>query len=178
MHFQRIDAPLAFAAKASILRHLWYLTDSLVVFALFDGKLDWAVKEEMATALLQTQRPAQFPPGKPAFPRQTLETIDNIQLPQLIGPRSWLLFHLLDADGDWLNIPPQQWDENQEFKQMSDIVRNLAVVNDAAERGVKDIQDYANAAMDGTCRERIVLVSNSHHVKIPQFLKNEMEENL
>ena len=33
---------------------------------------------------------------------------------------------------------------------MSEMVINMAVANDAAERGVKDIQDYANVAMDGS----------------------------
>ena len=61
---------------------------------------------------------------------------------------------------------------------MREVLTNLAVVNDAAGRGVKDIQDYANIARDGTCRERMILVSNSHRMKIQSFLKNEMEENL
>ena len=40
-------------------------------------------------------------------------------------------------------------------------VQNIAIVNDAVERDVKDIQDYANAAMDRSCMERMILVSNS-----------------
>ena len=58
------------------------------------------------------------------------------------------------------------------------VVENLAVVNDAAERGVKDIQDYANAARDGSSHERIILMSNSHRIKLPKFLKNEMKEHM
>ena len=61
---------------------------------------------------------------------------------------------------------------------MSNIFNNLSVVNDAAERGVKDIQDYANAARDGSCREQMVLVSNMHRIRLPNFLKNEMEEKM
>ena len=57
------------------------------------------------------------------------------------------------------------------------IVNRIVVVNDAAERGIKDIQEYANAAGDSEDRGNIVLVSNSHRVKIPVFSKNEMEEN-
>ena len=50
---------------------------------------------------------------------------------------------------------------------MSYVIENLAVVNEAAEYGVKDIQDYANASMDGSSGERLILVSNSHRVKLP-----------
>ena len=61
---------------------------------------------------------------------------------------------------------------------MSNIFNNLSVVNDAAEIRVKDIQDYANAARDGSCREQMVLVSNMHRIRLPNFLKNEMQEKM
>ena len=61
---------------------------------------------------------------------------------------------------------------------MQAVIQHLQVVNDIAEHGVKDIQEYANVAQDGAYRERIILVSNSHRLKLPEFLKNEMEENL
>ena len=61
---------------------------------------------------------------------------------------------------------------------MAEIIHSLSVVNDTAERCVKNVQDFANAARDGTHRERIILVANSHRVKIPSFTKNEMEENI
>ncbi len=57
-------------------------------------------------------------------------------------------------------------------------VSNLEVVNDSAERGIKDIQDYANSAQDGGHREKIAIVSSSHRIKLPEFKKNEMEEEL
>jgi len=43
---------------------------------------------------------------------------------------------------------------------------------------IKDVTEYANVAMDGGYRGDIMLVSCSHRVKIPSFLKIEMEENL
>ena len=61
---------------------------------------------------------------------------------------------------------------------MSTILRDLAVANDAAEQCVRDIQEYANAASYGNQRGNIILESESHCVRIPIFLKNEMEENL
>ena len=68
--------------------------------------------------------------------------------------------------------PPDEWEANQEYQVMLLVMEKLAVVNDAAERGVTHIQDYANAARDGSSREGIVLVSNSHCIKFPKFLSN------
>ena len=52
---------------------------------------------------------------------------------------------------------------------MAAILADVANLNDAAGRGVKEMQDYANVARDGGHRGQIVL---------PKFLKNELEENL
>ena len=55
-------------------------------------------------------------------------------------------------------------------------VKELAVVNDAAGRGVKDTQDFANAARDGERRGRIVTVVSSHHAAAPTLTKQELEK--
>ena len=46
------------------------------------------------------------------------------------------------------NAPPphDQWSTNQKYNNMHDFVTRLEVGNDMAEKEVKDIQDYANAA--------------------------------
>ena len=146
------------------------------MFAFFDEKSDHTVKERMAASLLQTPRRVKFSPGKPAFPKELVEESENLQPYSLIGPNSWLLFELLHMDGNWLSLPSQQWAENEEFLQMANIVKNISVVNDAAERGVKDIQDFAECARDSFTRERMVLVSSSHRAKLPQFLKKDMDK--
>ena len=43
---------------------------------------------------------------------------------------------------------------------------DLAVMNDTAERCVKDTQKLSIAALDGDHRRNIVLVSGSHRVKL------------
>ena len=54
----------------------------------------------------------------------------------------------------------------------------LEVVNDTAERGIKDKQEYANAARDNGQTGCIILVSNAHKVKLREFQKNEMKYNI
>ncbi len=88
------------------------------------------------------------------------------------------MFDLLTIGDHWLGLPQDRWEAEEDFRKMAAIAAKLAVVNDAAECGVKDVQDYANSARDGAYRECIVLVSNSHRIKLPTFLKNEMEEHM
>ena len=100
----------------------------------------------------------------------------DVSLRSCIGPNSWLMFELLGIQHDWLMLPSDDWEQNDEYKKMKTLISSPSVVNDPAERGVKDVQDYANASRDGNYREQIVLVSNSYRSRIPKFFKNEMEE--
>ena len=172
-----MDDDVATEVKTSLLRHLWYLTQPVVVLGLFDPEVGLQERGNIAQILLQQQQPAQFVVRKTAFPTHIIQAGQST-LSSFVGPDSWLLFSLLGTDHAWLTLPPAQWSDNVHYAEMSTVIRDLAVVNDTAERCIKDIQDYANAANDGDHRGNIILVSASHRIKIPSFLKNEMEENL
>lgn len=171
---------LAEEVKKSVLRHLWYLTEPMITLALFDMKLSNDVRGRIARKLNDTRRPANFPPGKPSFPTNRLRQSRNgeVKLEALVGPKSWLLFDLLGANDDWLALNPDEWDADLDYTGMSAIVKQLEVVNDGAERSIKDIQEYADSAKDSQQRGEIILVSSSHRVKLPEFHKNEMDNQL
>ncbi len=177
--FKDVDEVVASEVMQSVIRHLWYVTEELVIFALFDKELPDDVRRDMARKLRATQRPPVFLPGKPCFPEQHfLQAGADVSLPSLIGPRSWLLFDITGSNGRWLGQHPTRWPAYAEYRRLDTIIRHLEVVNDAAERGVKDIQEYADMAKDGVYRGKMQLVASSHRIKIPSFLKNEMEENM
>ena len=79
-----------------------------------------------------------------------------------IGNRSWLLFHLLQAGTAWLQNPVRTWTNDVEFQRVGAFLHDLSVVNDVAERCVKDIGEYAEMARDSTHRENILIVVNDH----------------
>ena len=147
------------------------------MLSLFDNNLDDEVRRSVADALLATRNPGNFQPMKPLFPTDILE-LPGASLASFVGPRSWMAFQLLSMGSAWLSLPVEQWEDDDEFQRMAQIMSDLAVVNDTAERSVKDVEDYANAAHDGEKRGKIILVANSHRFKMPQFLKNEMEHSI
>ena len=51
---------------------------------------------------------------------------------------------------------------DEEHQRMSNFIRDLKVVNDLAERCVKDIQDYKNMAKDADHRDEILTVASDH----------------
>ena len=55
------------------------------------------------------------------------------------------------------------------------MVMELAVANDAAERGMKDVQDCASAAREEERRGRTVTVVISHRAAAPTLTNQELE---
>ena len=74
-------------------------------------------------------------------------------------------------------MPVRLWDTD-DYVSIRETLSPLEVVNDTAETGVKDIQEYANAARDNGQTGHIILVSNFHKVKLREFQKNEMKYNI
>ena len=69
---------------------------------------------------------------------------------------------MLNAVGQWLHKDTREWSSEAEYNMMRDLVRDLKVVNDLAERCIKDIQEYANLAKDSVHRDNILLVVSDH----------------
>ena len=114
----------------------------------------------MAIKLCSQANPRNFTPAKPEFPKNLLT--NDPQLESFIGPKSWLLFDKLVANEAWLNTDPGEWLKAEEYQRMSNFIRDLKVVNDLAERCVKDIQDYKNTANDAVHRDEILTVASDH----------------
>jgi len=86
MWYREEDSQIANAVIASINRHLWYLTEELVVLALFNERLSDLTRRLLATKLFATPRPTSFNIGKPRFP--TIDLNAPALFHELIGPRS------------------------------------------------------------------------------------------
>ena len=158
------DRELAEAVLKSVYRHMWYMSEELVVLALADKGCDVDIKSRMAARLQVTPRPAAFAPGKPAMKVDLLENAptDAPQLYHFIGEHSWLFFHLFHLQTEWLGLPVDQWDTQRSYQEFCLITSNINVVNDAAERAVKDVTDFANYSQDADRRDDVVKVVNSH----------------
>ena len=102
----------------------------------------------------------------------------NLSIENFVGPRSWLLFHLLEIEPHWLNMPSEVWDRDLQYQIIRGIVRDLSVTNDTAERAVKKVTDYANSANDGGQRGKIVEVVSWHHAKMKGYNKKDLENIL
>ena len=129
------------------------------MFALFDEEVPVDERQRMATALDRTPEPVQWNPGKPTFPGVLTP---NPTLDAFVGPRSWLLFKLLRQQGNWLGQPVVQWHADPEYESIRSFLKDLKVVNDCAERSIKDMQEYRLVAKDSDIRDNILQIVDSY----------------
>ena len=86
----------------------------------------------------------------------------KVSLANFIGERSWLLFQRLETDTDWLYTPAVEWPQSESYQSFCCAVRSLKVVNDCAERSIKDVTDSVNYARDGDQRRHAIIVAQHH----------------
>ena len=73
-----------------------------------------------------------------------------------------MFFNSLHANGTWLQNDVGEWNQNEELSRTKASVKDLKVVDDLAERCIKNIQEYANSAKDSQYREDILIVATDH----------------
>ena len=173
--YLQFDQDIARAAITSVRRHLWYLCPQLVVLALFDSFTSIQEKQAMARALLNTRRPRQFnlgKPGQPGFNPVAAHLQGNQPLlGAFVTEQSWLLFSLIESQAEWLHDDPNTWLDNDDYFRCQALCQDMEVVNDAAERAVKDVTDTAQMARDPAHRDTIIIVRSDHRGRVTNLRK-------
>ena len=76
------------------------------------------------------------------------------------------MFSVLDVATDWLSKPAVDWSSDSAFLVAERFVRTVKVVNDAAERGVKLISDFATIVTTDPEQRAWLLQGVEHHRKL------------
>ena len=141
-----------------------------VILALCDKGTGNEEKEEIIKAMINTDRPQHFLPQKPVMKVHILlnKSPGDVALRQFVGERSWLMIDLFDVEVEWMEQSPEQWIQFPSFLRFKEIIDSLKVVNDCAERGVKDMTEFLNSSKDADQREMVQIVVN-HHRQLLDF---------
>ena len=81
----------------------------------------------------------------------------------------------LEGPQDWLLIPSTLWDKFDEFRKLQEFVRNIAVCNDVAERGVALMTQYINTAQSEDQRQALLQVVEFHRALIKDTNKSSLK---
>jgi len=109
----------------------------------------------MAKQLIKYRKKCDILKGIPQFPIVTLNTNPN----HLIGSKSLTLFNPIGHKADWLKNPQSELLNDVEYVKAYDVLTNLKVVNDPAERAIKLITDYAVALTNNEAEKTMLITS-------------------
>ena len=143
-------AIMAITALQKREQHLNFLSPELVVFHLFRGDATSQSRRDLAAVLLHNLdnwEPGEFlidpyrVPG-PSFACGNDYWIDGIPAPaSFANKNSLLLFDVLGQNKEelrsWLVQEPDQWDQNEAYVYVFEVINQLEVTNDVAERTIK-----------------------------------------
>ena len=51
-----------------------------------------------------------------------------------------MVFDIMESTAEWMSLPVDRWETSDEYMNIASVVTELSVVNDTAERGVKDVK--------------------------------------
>lgn len=131
--------------------HLDYLSPELVCFSLLDKRVDLQIKCSMASKLRDYYNIGENSALNKKAPAKRLLTasvnlennFDKVDLSHFITQQSCNFFKILNVNPTFINInDPNEWHTNNDFVTLKEIVMNLRVVNDTAERAVSLAQQF------------------------------------
>ena len=117
---------LSQAVASKFENHFWYLTERLVVFALFSTARVHE-KEGMAKDMKKYQNDTSFDHSVHKMPTVTAFT----QLKDLFGLESWVLFKLINEQPLFLSKPASLWERDECYIRIKSRLQHLKAVNDS-----------------------------------------------
>jgi hypothetical protein len=172
LQYSQIDQQISASATKAFKSHLWYLTEELVPLALFSSKINDSEKEKRCCEILKFEKNDKFQNrygtnfGKPSFPSP-----EPRDLHHFIGQDSWLTFDVLNLQTDFLREQVKDWKNCDSFQVSQQVVNNLRVVNDTAERGVKLASDFLSGAQIEKRYQNVLQVVENDHQRVPNQRK-------
>ena len=166
--YENIDDVISKATLAKFSNHLWYLSEELAGFALFDPSVSIDMKIMMVKAMKvrskvhDSQKRATVPVNR----------IDTSQLSDFVSVRTLEVFEKLGIKSDFLQLNPATWVDNLDYKQAQRVIKTLNVTNDVAERGVSLIQEYCGKiTRDEDQMQYLLQVVQAHRRQYPDTKK-------
>ncbi|KAL7640595.1 UNVERIFIED_CONTAM: hypothetical protein RMT77_008870 [Armadillidium vulgare] len=96
----------------------------------------------------------------------------NLEISDFVSKHSKRFFERFNLPSNFLEQDPQTWRINEQYKHCLKIVEKIKVVNDAAERGIKLIQEYnSKLTKDEEQKNYIIQVVASYRKRFPDVSK-------
>lgn len=160
-HYREIDREISEVALNAFQRHLWYLSDELILLSLFSNKVSAEEKFDLSLLLIKhvgnrTENSIKY--------SDVIDDIQHLRLDHFISPRSFFLLHILDIETSFLSDDTENWNKNEAYLIAQRKVQDLiVVVNDSSERALQQGAKLINGQrVQNESRLQDFIVSSYH----------------
>jgi len=147
------DAALTSTGLHMMQRHSWYLSPELAMFSLFSNLI---INDEKAQIVhnMATERGSHLLKSLP-------KTISELR-----GSRAFFL--TTGIDDSFLDIPVDNWQFTQSFKEAAAMINHIVCINDCAKRGVALMQTFNATTKDEEQLQYVLQVVEQHRETFPK----------
>lgn len=178
--YRQINVPVANKVLEVMSRHTWYLSEVLVGLSFFDRDIDIETKRLMVAALSNSS-------SEEVPKRININTrlVKQQELYDFITENTFEFFRILFVNSsfpipiEFLSIDPEEWFSNENYKQAEEVVRNLFVVNDVAERTVALAKEFNDKfTKDEDEKQLVFKVLEKHRAEFPTTAKKTIMDKI
>lgn len=167
IRFSDVNSEIANAALSKVTGHLWYLTQETVALGFFDKQVSNEVKVKMCEALKSTKSTGRDL-KRITIMKKSYQELLSKDLSYFVTQGSRFIFDLFHISMDFLDKDPSEWESDLDFQHGLQMLTELKVVNDVAERGVALIQEFNGLfTKDEDQLQHALLIIKKHRQQYP-----------
>ncbi|KYM93405.1 hypothetical protein ALC62_15995 [Cyphomyrmex costatus] len=171
--YQTVDDSLAKVALQKFQNHLWYLSPEASAMSFFDDEISIDIKRAMQKSLFINKIHEDINSPKRFYINDTtnMQDLQQREMDFFINNQSLLFFERFGINKQFLQLNCEMWTKDDDYLQGLQIVKELRVVNDTAERTVHLTEQYINVlTKDEQQKQYLIQI-------VSEFKKNTQEAN-
>lgn len=170
--YLEINPDIAAATLKKISNHLWYISEETVALAFFDPNVSLEEKRKMVENLNLKEPIVKLKNGRHY---SNLEEFKKYSLCNFVSEKTKNFFSRFSLSLEFLELDPSTWETSFAFDEGWTFCKDLLVVNDTAERGVKFIQDFNRILTNDEEEKQLLLqVVEAYRQKYPSHKKSDL----
>lgn len=174
--YAEIDKEVSDTILSKFKAHLWYLTPETTALAFFDPNVSLEEKREMVNCLQSIEPNVKLLEGRRIADPKVLHLTS---LRDFVSYETKYFFSAFNLSAAFLQCDPSTWVENEDFQAALDFSRQLFVVNDNAERGVKFMKDYNRILTKNEEQKQLVFqFVEAYRTKFPTHNKSTLNSEI
>lgn len=169
--FAETDQTASEVALSKFKNHLWYLTPETTALAFFDPDVPLEEKRKMVERL-QSAEPIVKLAEYRKFLKNPRLLLHNT-LSDFVSYKTKHFFVSFGLSSDFFEFDPSTWTTNVDYLDALECCRELSVVNDTAERGVRFMKEYNKLLTKSDEQFQLILqLVEGYRKKYPSYKKS------